>query len=309
MGEELRRAVKKRTVWVTFCAALLLLSVQPGFGVSKETIQMMTDLDNLQQQVSMLQRTVDAQTAIIKTLIQQASENINGMKAAMAKVQNVVQQDLASTNNRFDANTNQMQQLSASLDEAKGEISKLSDQVAQTQKILQTINTPPPQPAANAAPANSTASNSAAAPGAADAAAAPPPVPDPQSLYKSAYADYTQGQYPLAIQGFQEYLQDYGNTDLASNAQFYIGESYYLQKDYKNAITQYDKCIQLYPDGNKVAAAYLKKGYALLALGETTTGERELYSLIRKYPNSQEAHLARERLRRIRPASRRRRAG
>lgn len=303
MRERLKSAVKSRTVWVPLLAALFLLGVQPGFGVSKEAIQMMTELDSLQQQVATLQRTVDAQTAIIKTLIQQIGENVSGMKAAMAKVQDVVQQDLASTNNRFDATTNQIQELSASLDEAKGEISKLSDQVAQTQKILQTLNTSPTQ-AATSAPGDASA-----VPGAADAPGMPPPVPDPQSLYKSAYADYTQGQYPLAIQGFQQYLQDYGNTDLASNAQFYIGESYYLQKDYKDALKEYDKCIQLYPDGNKIAAAYLKKGYALLALGETAPGERELHSLIRKYPNSQEANLARERLKRIRPASSARRSG
>lgn len=288
-------------------AAMLLLGVQPGFGVSKETVQMMTQLDSLQQQVSTLQRTVDSQTAIIKTLVQQIGQNISGMKAAMSKLQDVVQQDLASTNNRFDGATSQIQQLSASLDEAKGQISKLSQQVAQTQQMLQTINTP--QPAANA-PAGSPAPSgdapgggpsAGAGPSAAAAPSAAPPVPDPESLYKSAYADYTQGQYPLAIQGFQQYLQYYGNTDLASNAQFYIGDALYLQKDYKKAIGAYDKCIASYPDGNKVAAAYLKKGYAYLAMGQTTPGERELRSLIRKYPSTHEADLARERLKRIRP--------
>jgi len=304
--------VKKHVFGVVLLALAFALSAQPGFGVSKEIIQMMTQLDNLQQEVESLQRTVDTQTAILKTLVEQTSQNVNAMKATIAKMAQAQQQSLANTNNQMDSMTNQIQQLSSSLDEAKGQIAKLSSQVAQTQKILQTINTPnpnaPPSPNANAAPGAQGAQGgaaSAAGPGpAGDAPAQPPPVPDPQTLYNSAYQDYTQGQYSLAIQGFQQYLQNYGDTDLASNAQFYIGDSYYAQKDYKNAIKEYDKCIEQFPGGNKVAASYLKKGYALLALGETSAGERELRALIRRYPSSHEADLARQRLRRLLSRSR-----
>ncbi|HLI34612.1 MAG TPA: tol-pal system protein YbgF [Terriglobia bacterium] len=304
--------MKKHVFGVVLLALAFALSAQPGFGVSKEIIQMMTQLDNLQQEVESLQRTVDTQTAILKTLVEQTSQNVNAMKATIAKMAQAQQQSLANTNNQMDSMTNQIQQLSSSLDEAKGQIAKLSSQVAQTQKILQTINTPnpnaPPSPNANAAPGAQGAQGgaaSAAGPGpAGDAPAQPPPVPDPQTLYNSAYQDYTQGQYSLAIQGFQQYLQNYGDTDLASNAQFYIGDSYYAQKDYKNAIKEYDKCIEQFPGGNKVAASYLKKGYALLALGETSAGERELRALIRRYPSSHEADLARQRLRRLLSRSR-----
>jgi tol-pal system protein YbgF len=298
--------------------ALLGASPQPGLAVSKEIVQMMTELDNLQQQVMNLQNTVASQTAILKTLVQQASENINSMKATVGKMQEAQQRSLATSSNQIDSLSSQVQQLSSSLDEAKGEISKLSGQLAQTQKMVQTINTPSTNgsnsssapnsgPTPNTAPQggnpgaqpgaqSSPASTGAVAPGPGDASAQSPPPPDPDVLYRSAYTDYTQGMYPLAIEGFQQYLQDYGNTDLASNAQFYIGDSYYLQKDFKDAIKQYDKCIQAYPDGNKAAAAYLKKGYALLALGQKSNGQHELATLIRRYPDTHEADLARQRL-------------
>jgi tol-pal system protein YbgF len=298
----------RKYVWLgPLLLAVLVSSVQPGFGVSKEIVQMMTQLDSLQQQVMNLQNTVATQTAVIKTLVQQASENINSMKATIARMQDLQQKNLATSSNQIDSLSSQVQQLSASLDEAKGQISKLSGQLAQTQKILQTINVPPQatnppaQPATQgdaASPGNS-ASPGTTAPAAADASAQdskPAPPPDPDVLYRSAYTDYTQGQYPLAIQGFQEYLQDYGDTDLASNAQFYIGDSYYLQKNFKDAVKEYDKCIEAYPDGNKAAAAYLKKGYALLAMGQKQNGERELTELIHKYPDSHEADLAQQRL-------------
>ncbi|MDE3178567.1 MAG: outer membrane protein assembly factor BamD [Acidobacteriota bacterium] len=307
---EVRQAVKKIAISAILPGLILLFAAAPGFGVSKETIQMMTQLDSLQQEVQTLQRTVDTQTAVIKTLLQQTSASVDSMKAIIAKMQEAEQRNLAATSNRFDGMTQEIQQLSANLDQANGQLSKLSDQVAQTQKILQTLNVP----ATPAAPAAGTAGAPAAgAPGAtsggaaADAAGQPqaaapsaPPVPDPQTLYRSAYGDYTQGQYQLAVQGFQQYLQDYGDTDLASNAQFYIGDSYYAQKDYKTAIQEYNKCIQQYPKGNKVAAARLKKAYALLALGQRTAGEHELSLLVRTNPGAHEADLAKERLRRLR---------
>lgn len=304
----MRFNLKKHILAALLSSLFIILAALPGFGVSKETIQMMTQLDTLQQEVQSLQHTVDTQTAIIKTLIQQTSASVDAMKTSISKMQESEQRSLADTGNRFDGMTGQIQQLSASLDETRGQLSKLSDQVAQTQKIIQTINTQPSNGAASPSgpngPNGATAPGSSGAGSAADApaAVAPPPAPDPQTLYNSAYSDYTQGHYDLAIQGFQQYLQNYSDTDLASNAQFYVGDSYYNQKDYKNAIKQYDQCIQSYPKGNKAAAAYLKKGYALLALNQRTAGEHELSLLLRKYPSSHEADLAKERLHRLRLA-------
>jgi len=293
---EVKSVVKKHALRSTLLAALFILGIQTGFPASKEIIQMMTQLDNLQQEVQNLQGTVDTQTAVLKTLVQQTNDSVNAMKATITRLQDAEQRNLASTANRFDSMTGQVQELSSSLDETKGEIAKLSDQLAQTQKILETINTPPP--------ANTAAQGQSGAPAGGSAAAdGPPPVPDPNALYNSAYADYTQGQYPLVIQGFQQYLQNYGDTDLASNAQFYIGDAYYLQKKYKQAIQEYDKCIERYPKGNKIAAAYLKKGYALLALRDNAAGQRELLALLRRYPHSHEADLARDRLSRLRRAT------
>ena len=80
----------------------------------------------------------------------------------------------------------------------------------------------------------------------------------------------------MAVEAFQEFLKDYGDSDLAPNAQFYIGECYYAQKNYKQAIEEYNKCLDRYPSGNnKLPAAQLKKGYALQALGQKTAAERE----------------------------------
>ncbi len=284
--------------------AFAILAARPGFAVSKEIISMMQQLDTLQQQMQNLQKTVDSQTAVLKLLVQQTNDNVTSMKATVSDLKEVNQRSLAITSARFDSMTSQIQQLSASLDETKAQLSKLSGELAQAQRTLETLNAPSTQ-AGSGQGGGGQASGPAVQDGqdASNAQQAPavpaPAVPDPETLYKSAYSDYTNGNYDLAIQGFQQYLQNYGQTDLASNAQFYIGDSYYLQKKYSEAIKAYDQCMIQYPGGNKMQAAQLKKGYALLAEGQTSAGVRELRSLVRRYPDSKEAELARQRLRRI----------
>ena len=276
--------MKKHTLLALMVLALLGAQMRPAYGVSKETLQMLQQLDALQQAVQNLQKTVDTQTAVLKTLVEQANDNVNTMKATITELHGSMQQNLASSNARFDAMTSQMQALSESLEEAKARLSKLSEQMAQTQNILQTLPAQSnPTPGATGTPTT---------PGA-------PPVPDADSLYSQGLSYYNGGQWDLSIQAFNDYLKYYKDTDRASNAQFYIGECYYSQQDYNHAIQAYDLCSEKYPTGNKAPAAQLKKGFSLLALEQKTAGIRELRSLIQRFPESHEADLARQRLKKL----------
>ena len=293
--------MKSRSSLAALLLVFVLQAAPAARAVSKEIIQMQQQLQTLQQAVDGLQKTVDTQTAILKTLIEQANDNVNSMKAQMADLQRTNGQSLATTNSRFDSVTGQIQALSESLEEAKGRLSKLSDQLAQTQNIIQTLNAAQAQQN-GANPAAGQPAGATTVPGSGSPSAQPnppPPLPDPDSLYKSALGDYAAGRYDLAVQEFQEYLKDYGDTDMASNAQFYVGDSYYIQKKYEEAIDQFNKCIERYPNGNKLAVAQYRKACALIALGRTQAGARELRSLIKRFPNSHEANLARQRLKRL----------
>jgi len=285
--------LKKHAVLI-LALSLLLAGAQPLFAVSKETLRMMEQLEALQQAVTNLQQTVQSQNDVLKTLIEHASDNVNTIKSNMDDLRGTEQKNLATSTARLDSMTTQIQALSESLDEAKARIGKLGEQLPQTQNIIQTIAAPPQQPA-GAAPG--TANPGAPGPPGAQAAPPKPSIPDPDSLYNSGLTDYNGGQYDLAVQAFLQYLQYYGETDRASNAQFYIGEIYSSQKKYNNAIAEYDKCIE--QGGNKAAAAQLKKGFALLELGEKSAGAKELRSLIQQSPNSHEAELARQKLRKL----------
>jgi tol-pal system protein YbgF len=280
--------LKKHIVLALMVFAFLGTQVTPTFGVSKETLQMMQQLDTLQSAVQNLQKTVDTQTAVLKTLVEQANDNVNSMKAVVTDLRASTQQNLASSGVHFDTMASQMQALSESLDEAKARLSKLSEQMAQMQRILET---PPSQ-------SNPTPGAPPVGPGAPTAPPAPP-VPDADSLYTQGLSYYNGGQWDLSIQSFQDYLKYYKDTDRASNAQFYIGECYYSQGDYNHAIEAYDLCSEKYPAGNKAAAAQLKKGFALLAMDQKSAGIRELRSLVQRFPDSHEADLARQRLKKL----------
>lgn len=282
--------MKKPILLALTFVALVSVQGSPVWAVSKETIEMMQQIDALQQALQNLQKTVDTQTAVLKTLVEQANDNVSSMKATVTDLHNAIQQNLASTNARFDTMTSQMQALSENLDEAKARLSKLSDQMAQTQNILTTLpaQSNPAQPATPGTPGAMAAPPPAA-----------PPVPDADSLYSQGTSNYSSGQYDLAIQAFTDYLKYYKDTDRASNAQYYIGECYFSQQNYKDAIAAYDACIEKYPNGNKAAAAQLHKGFSLLAMDEKTAGIRELRSLVQRFPDSHEADLARQRLRKL----------
>src|SRR5208282_4534766 len=95
--------------------------------------------------------------------------------------------------------------------------------------------------------------------------------------------------YDLASSEFQDYLKFYSDTDLASNAQFYLGEIAYKQKKYDDAVAAYDKVLTNYPKSFKLSPARLRKGMALL----------ELREVVKRYPGSDEDRLARAKLKEL----------
>jgi tol-pal system protein YbgF len=115
-------------------------------------------------------------------------------------------------------------------------------------------------------------------------------------LYKDAYETLQKGNYEGARRKFETFLKQYPNTELSDNAQFWIGETYYARKDYEKAILEYEKAIAKYPEGDKVPSALFKQGLAFLELGDKTNGRNLLKRVIERYPNSEQADMAKKRL-------------
>ena len=121
----------------------------------------------------------------------------------------------------------------------------------------------------------------------------------PQQIYNTAYSDYLKGNYQLAIEGFRQYIENFRESPLADNAQYWIGECYFSQGDYGKAIEEFNKLILNFPQGDKVPAAYLKKGYSYFALGEKEKGIVVLKLLISKFPETEEAKLAEQKIKEV----------
>ena len=113
------------------------------------------------------------------------------------------------------------------------------------------------------------------------------------TLYHNALRDYTTGNYDLARQEFSDYISHFPSSDLASNSQFYLGEIFYAQKDYHNAIKSYDLVLSNYPQSLKLAASLLKRAEAEDALHEKTSAIRDLREVVHKFPGSDESRRAR----------------
>ena len=268
-------------------AALILAIGTPAFAVSKEIIQLQTQVQALQDQVSRMQQSIDMNMGAMRNLIEQSSDSVNKMNAAVGELQNKMQGQVTDSNSRVEQLSSQIQSLHDAVDELKSRLAKVSKQLDTMQQGGQ--NLAAGQPGLATAPTGAPDS----------AAAANVNAPPPDTLYNNALRDYNSGKYDLASGEFGDYLKYYSNTDLAGNAQFYLADIEYRQGNFEAAAKDYDKVLEQYPGGSKAAAAQLKKGYALLELGQRDAGVRELNSLIARYPRSIEASQARDRLRRL----------
>jgi tol-pal system protein YbgF len=124
-------------------------------------------------------------------------------------------------------------------------------------------------------------------------------LPDPPEagtqLYQSAYQELMEDNYQLALSDLRVFLERFPRTRLSDNAQYWIGEVYYEQKQFSVAVDEFRKVIDEYPDQDKVPAAYYKLALSFRALRDPATARRYLDLLIDRYPDSGEAQLAKER--------------
>ncbi len=274
-----------------------LIGPRPARAVAREIIELQRDITTLLQGQKDLTSSLDSKHAVLTTLIQQSNDNVAKMSTTMGSLQKSVQDVQANSGARLDTMSTQVQGLSDNMEEIKSRLGKVNQQLTDLQNTIQSLDAKIAGGAAasSAGPANSSAAPSGAASG------TPPPSAD--TLYSNGLRDVTSGKYDLARQEFLDYLKFYSDTDLASNAQFYLGEIAYAQKGYEDAVAQYDKVLVNYPKSFKLAPARYKKGLALLELGQKPAGIRELREVIRRYPGTEEERRSRAKLKELNVAT------
>jgi tol-pal system protein YbgF len=298
--------MKIRTIAI-FAAAIFagalggsLVGPRPAEAVAREIIDLQRDVTTLLQGQKDMSTQITQDHTVLKTLVEQAGDNVSKLNATMGSVQKSVQDVQANSGARLDTMSTQVQGLSDNLEEIKSRLGKLNQQLVDLQSAVQGIDAR----ISGAAP-GSTAPTTNPRP-ASDGNSAPPaagnstsPAPSADMLYSNGLRDITSGKYDLARQEFLDYLKYYSTTDLASNAQFYLGEIAYTQKQYQDAVAEYDKVLTVYPKSFKLAPARLKKGMALIELGQKTPGVRELREVVRRYPGTEEERRARAKLKEL----------
>jgi tol-pal system protein YbgF len=247
----------------------------PAWGVSKEIVQLQTQVDALQQQMGQMKQSFDERMGVMQHLVEQSTDSVNKVAASIADLQGSLQKQQTDTGARTDQISGQIQALNDTMDELKARLTKLSKQLEDMQSAQQSLAA---QQAAQQQQQN---------------------APPPDVLYNNALRDYNAAKNDLATQEFGDYIKYYPNTDLAGNSYFYLAEIAFRQGNYQQAVQNYDQVLQNFPGGNKAAAAELKKGFALIELGQKDDGVASLRHVIQRYPRSNEALQARDRLRKL----------
>jgi tol-pal system protein YbgF len=249
---------------------------------SSDVEKLQSQISDLQEQLVQVKRTSSSKEEVQnvnKTIADQTQMLLKSNATLVAKVGQIEdkmqngQGAVEQTNNRLDRMAQQLTQTQHDVDALKAAIAQA------TAAAQASPPTPPP-----------TSGSELTVPS--------PAVPgeDPMQVYQSAYRDYQRGNYDLAIAGFRDFVSRNPNSELSGNAAYWIGESLYSQKKYREAIQQFDSVVTRYPKSDKVAGALLKKGYGYIALGEKSQGIVQLQYVVHEHPTSPEAALARQKL-------------
>ncbi len=169
------------------------------------------------------------------------------------------------------------------------ELRLLRDAVLQTGKTPANTPVREPETAAPAKPGTAALATAVSKPA--------EPRGEAQRDYEDAWKRLRERDYRGAIEQFKKFVQQHADSNLADNAQYWIGESYYALQDFDEAILEFDLVRKKYPDGDKVPAAWLKIGYAFAELGNRTDARLILQEVINRYPRSREAEKAQEKIR------------
>ena len=264
----------------------------PAGAQSRREMQMMADIRMLQEQTQLMQQQLAA-------AIEQLSTNLKAISSRQDEQTAQTRKSFADQKLVIDQFATDLRVVRERIDESNVRITTLSQEVEALRLAIPQFPTAPPAPVDPSAPA--------AAPGTPEAAPAAPPAQmapgmSPQRLFSTAMSDFTAGQWALCVEGFNYYLRSFGRTDAADDAQQYVGECYYSDGKFTEAIDAYNRVIANYPKGDRVPEAYYKRGLAFNNLGQPDRARESFETLIKLFPGHDMERLAKQQLTRLAPA-------
>lgn len=272
--------------------ALATALLSAGCVSTKDVELLQSQIGELQEEVANLKRTASS-----KEEVQNVNQRIADQTETLLKSNTTLVTKVGDMEER-------MQNIQGGVEQSTHRIERMAQQVTQTQRDLEELKRAQAAAAAAAATAAPVATPSGSSPTVGYAAemtvpADTAPTADSAQTYQEAYGDYQRGNFDLAIAGFRDFLKQSPNSQLADNAAYWIAESLFSQKKYREAIQQFDSVVTKYPKSDKVAGALLKKGYAYISVGERAQGVVQLQYVVHEHPTSPEASLAKQRLKQL----------
>jgi TolA-binding protein len=257
----------------------------PARAANKEHQQLMADIRMLQEQSQTLQNLLGQLNDALKAVNTRLDQQTEATRKAFADQKLII-----------DNLTNDARVIREKLDDNNVRVGSISQEVDAMRQALQTMNSRPSPTQPEPGPVNPEST----APTPASPAPGGPITASPKQMWDAAYADYTAGQYDLAILGFEAYIKSFPRTDQADNAQVMICASYLNDKKDDKAAEACDLAIRQYPGGDAIPEAYYRKGLALANLKDVTGARAAWETVVTKFKDTDAARLAQQRLDQIR---------
>ena len=273
--------------YTSFVAALAFVlaaaHATPAAAANKEHQQLMADIRMLQEQSQQLQILLAALNESLKAVNTRIDQQIEANRKAFADQKLVV-----------DNLSNDVRVIREKLDDNNVRVGSLTQEVEALRQGLQQASRP-----ATTNDPDAGSAGSVGAPPPAAAAGGPAVGQSPTKMYDSATSDYMAGQYELAVIGFQEFIKAFPRSEMADDAQVAICNAYLNDHKDQQAVDACDLAIRTYPGSNSIPAAYYRKGLALRNLRNDPAAREAWETVIKTFPDSAEATLARQGLERM----------
>jgi tol-pal system protein YbgF len=247
--------------------ALIVIAAGPAYPEDRTLMQLQVDIISLAKKVDQIQTAVDQNNSVIKGLVEKMYDQVGTLSGAMQKINQTVD----GLKSQSDTSTKELRTIVTGLNSTVNDLAEnMSSVRAQINSLSQQM----------------TASKTTAE-----------PLASPADLWRSANLDYLSGDYKLAVDDLQDFLSKYPTDPRVAEAHLLMGEAFFNQKKFDQALPEYDIVLQKYPDSDKSRAALLKKGLALKEANQTQQAQSTLKEVVAKFPNTSEAISATEALR------------
>ena len=265
----------KKIIYVCFLIIALGTTSSVQGGTKEEIVRLQSDVLALQTQIRNLDKTFSDQMGSLKSLVGQLNDQIGKSNVILARISTTLESQADNSKTANQGVLQEVRNLAHKIDDTGTRVSALAQQISEikvqsapiTQRRFQNSGSGADSPEAAA-----------------------------DDIFHEAYNDLVQGNYDLAIQGFNSFATSFPRSEKSDDALYYLGETYYNDNKFPLAIAAFTRVLTEYPTGDKVASALYKRALSELRIQEKETARDDFKAIIQRFPTSPEAGLARTQL-------------